>query len=216
VRYPPPPRRDNRPAPPLCSLPMEDLANLNPPAVLDAIERDTAAIAFSMGVEPRTGALLRVLAASKPGGAMLELGTGTGLSTAWLLEGMDSRATLLTVDSDPKFSAVAVRHLEHDRRVTFIVEDAAAFLERMKDSQFDLIFADTWSGKFDHLENALALLRPGGLYVIDDLLPQPNWPDGHALKVPRLIDALEHDPRLKVSKLSWSSGILIAARIGGG
>lgn len=58
---------------------------------------------------------------------------------------------------------------------------------------------------------ALALLRPGGMYVIDDLLPQPNWPDGHAPKVPKLIDALERDPRLKVCKLSWSSGIIVAA-----
>ncbi len=144
---------------------------------------------------------------------MLELGTGTGLSTAWILDGMDSRATLLTVDSDPKYSDIAVRHLEHDRRVTFIVEDAAAFLERMKGSQFDLIFADTWSGKFDHLADALAMLRPGGLYIIDDLLPQPNWPDGHAAKVPRLIEVLERDPRLKVCRMSWSSGILVASRL---
>jgi len=194
---------------------MDDTANLNPPAILDAIERDTAAIGFSMASDALTGSLLRVLAASKPGGAMLELGTGTGLSTAWLLDGMDSRATLVTLDSDPKFSAVAVKHLEHDRRVTFIVEDAGAFLERMKGSQFDLIFADTWSGKFDHLEEALTMLRPGGIYIIDDLLPQPNWPDGHAPKLPRLIDALERDPRLKVSKLSWSSGILVATRIAG-
>ena len=145
---------------------------------------------------------------------------------------MDAAATLLTVDSDPKYSAIAVRHLEHDRRVTFIVEDAAAFLTRMRGNQFDLIFADTWAGKFDYLEEALTMLRPGGLYIIDDMLPQPNWPDGHAPKVPRLIDVLERDPRLKVCKtaarraravalnavkgpraaicLSWSSGIIVA------
>jgi len=63
---------------------------------------------------------------------------------------------------------------------------------------------------------ALAMLRPGGFYIIDDLLPQPNWPDGHAPKAPRLIDTLERDPRLKVCKLSWSSGILVATRIAGG
>ena len=193
---------------------MDDAINLNPPAMLDAIERDTAAIGFSMAGESKTGALLRVLAASKPGGAMLELGTGTGLSTAWILDGMDASATLLTVDSEAKYAAIAVRHLEHDRRVTFIVEDAAAFLVRMRGSQFDLIFADTWTGKFDHLEDALAMLPPGGLYMIDDMLPQPNWPDGHAPKVPRLIDVLERDPRFRVCKLSWSSGMILATRIG--
>ena len=33
----------------------------------------------------------------------------------------------------------------------------------------------------------MALLRAGGLYVIDDMLPQESWPAGHAGKVPRLI-----------------------------
>ncbi len=42
---------------------MDDTANLHPPAMLDAIERDTAAVGFSMASEPRTGALLRVMAA---------------------------------------------------------------------------------------------------------------------------------------------------------
>jgi hypothetical protein len=35
------------------------------------------------------------------------------------------------------------------------------------------------------------LLRAGGFYVIDDLLPQSNWPDGHAPKVPALVDDIE-------------------------
>lgn len=74
----------------------------------------------------------------------------------------------------------------------------------MQSSQFDLIFADTWSRKFDHLGEALGMLRPSGLSIIDDLLPQPNWLDGHAPKVPRLIDAFERNLRLKVSKLCWS------------
>jgi hypothetical protein len=36
-----------------------------------------------------TGLFLRTLAASKPAGRFLELGTGTGVATAWLLDGMD-------------------------------------------------------------------------------------------------------------------------------
>jgi hypothetical protein len=48
-----------------------------------------------------------------------------------------------------------------------------------------------WPGKFSYLDKALALLHPGGLYVIDDLQPQPNWPEGHAPKVPALMSDLE-------------------------
>ena len=58
----------------------------------------------------------------------------------------------------------------------------------------------------------LKLLSSGGLYVIDDLLPQANWPDGHAPKVPALINKLEADQRLVLCTLSWPSGIIIATR----
>jgi len=191
---------------------MNDEIDLARPAALDAIEKETASIGFAMISESRTGALLRTLAASKPGGALLELGTGTGASTAWILDGMDSTATLLTVDGEAKFVEIARRHLAHDSRVTFRVGDGASFLRELSGRQFDLIFADTWPGKFDHLEDALALIRPGGLYVIDDLLPQPNWPDDHAPKVAALIDQLERDRRFALCKLCWSSGIIIATR----
>src|SRR5208283_2222700 len=65
---------------------MDDTLNLRPPAVLAAIERDAAAIGFNLSAEPRIGALLRTLVATKPGGAFLELGTGMGVSTAWILD----------------------------------------------------------------------------------------------------------------------------------
>ncbi len=191
---------------------MNDTVNLDRPAALDAIEHDTTAVGFTMISESRTGALLRTLAASKPGGALLELGTGTGASTAWILDGMDSAATLLTVDGEAKFVEIARRHLGHDPRVTFRVGDGASLLRELRGRQFALIFADTWPGKFNHLEEALALLRPGGLYVIDDLMPQPNWPNDHAPKVAALVAQLEHDRRLVLCKLCWSSGIIIAAR----
>lgn len=182
------------------------------PPVLERIARDAAAIGFRMAAEDRTGALLRALAASKPGGALLELGTGCGCSTAWLLDGMDAASSLVTVDSEEQLVAVARRNLGADPRVEFNVADGAEFLFTLRGRRFDLIFADTWPGKFDHLEDALALLGPGGLYVIDDLLPQPTWPADHAGKVPPLIARLEGDPRLTVCRLAWATGILIAAR----
>jgi predicted O-methyltransferase YrrM len=123
---------------------------------------------------------------------------------------MDSTATLLTVDSEPRYVEVAKRHMGNDPRVTFHVDSGDAFLRNLRGSSFDLIFADTWPGKFDHLPDAINLLRIGGLYLIDDLLPQANWPAGHAPRVPALVSELERDPRLVSSKLSWSSGLLVA------
>ena len=71
------------------------------PGALGGILGDTEALGFNMTSEPKVGALLAVLAASKPGGRLLELGTGTGHGTAWLLSGMDAGSTLDTVDTDP-------------------------------------------------------------------------------------------------------------------
>jgi predicted O-methyltransferase YrrM len=109
------------------------------PEVLEAIQKDTEELGFMMPSEPKTGALLAALAASKPGGRLLELGTGTGLGIAWLLTGMDADARLDTVDIEANVVAVARRHLAADSRVTFHVMDGAAFMSRSAHSQFDLI-----------------------------------------------------------------------------
>ena len=162
---------------------MDDTEIRRQPTSIPAIVADNAAMAFTMISEPKVGALLATLTASKPGGRVLELGTGTGHGTAWLLSGMDAASTLDTVDTDENVVAVARRHLGGDRRVTFHVTDGAAFLAS-RPAPFDLIYADAWPGKFTHLDQALALLQPGGIYVIDDLLPQPNWPEGTRRRCP--------------------------------
>jgi len=184
------------------------------PEVLEAIRKDTEELGFRMASEPKTGALLAALAASKPGGRILELGTGTGLGTAWLLTGMDADARLDTVDIDANVMAVARCHLAADSRVTFHVMDGADFIVRSTQTQFDLIYADAWPGKFSHLDQALSLLRTGGIYFIDDLLPQPNWPEGHAPKVGALIATLERRPEFTTVKLSWASGLMLVVRTG--
>lgn len=191
---------------------MDDLNVTEPPSVLQGLRRDTERVGFTMASEPKTGSLLRTLAASKPGGRFLELGTGTGVGTAWLLAGMDSASHLDSVDTDSVMQEVARRHLGHDPRVTFHLADGAAFLEQSRGVQFDFIYADALPGKFSHLDLALSLLRVGGIYLVDDLLPQSNWPEGHAPKVPLLIDQLEHRRGYVATKLAWASGLMILVR----
>jgi predicted O-methyltransferase YrrM len=190
---------------------MDDQNSLKPPEVLQRIKVDTAALGFQMASEPLTGALLRTLAATKPAGRFLELGTGTGVSTAWLLDGMDEASHLISVENDADCIAVAKQYLGNDHRVSFHTEDAAVLLATLPKQQFDFIFADTWAGKYTHLEDTLQLLKPGGLYVIDDMLPQSSGPEGHAAKVLKLIAALENNAALVLTKMKWSSGIIIAA-----
>ena len=191
---------------------MNDLDIAHIPAMLDAIGRDTERIGFTLASEPKTGSLLRALAASKPGGTFLELGTGTGVGTAWLLAGMDTGSRLVSVDTDANAQGVARRHLGRDSRVTFHLGDGAAFLEQAALQTFDLVYADAWPGKFTHLDRALALLKMGGIYLVDDLLPQPSWPDGHAPKVPVLIADLERRRGFIATQLAWASGLMILVR----
>jgi predicted O-methyltransferase YrrM len=182
------------------------------PTALEAILRETVDLGFSMASESQTGSLLRTLAASKPAGRFLELGTGTGVATAWLLAGMDKASRLATVDNDPTVVAIARRYLGSDRRVTFHLDDAAAFIERQTPDSFDFVFADAWPGKFGHLEQALALVRVGGFYFVDDLLPQPNWPSGHEPTVSALIERLATHDQFVVTKLAWASGLMVLVR----
>ena len=142
---------------------MDDTEIRRQPASIPAIVADNAAMAFTMISEPKVGALLATLAASKPAGRVLELGTGTGHGAAWLLSGMDAESTLDTVDTDENVVAVARRHL-------------------------------------------------GGIYVIDDLLPQPNWPEGHAPKVPVLVDDIERRTGFTTVRLAWASGLMLVVR----
>ncbi len=195
------------------NLHMNDFSNLNEPQSLAGIWADTRAAGFMMASEPLTCSLLRTLAASKPAARMLELGSGTGLSTAWLLDGMDAASQLITVDFDPSLLDILNRHLGADTRLKAVCSDGEDFVRSLKGQRFDLIFADTWAGKYQLLNEVLAMLNPAGLYVIDDMLPQPNWPVGHAQKVASLIAILEKRPDFHVTKLSWASGVVIAAKL---
>jgi hypothetical protein len=52
----------------------------------------------------------------------------------------------------------------------------------------------------------------GGIYFIDDLLPQANWPEGHAARVPPLIADLEGRRDFVSVKLAWASGLMMLVR----
>jgi predicted O-methyltransferase YrrM len=191
---------------------MNDTPIKNIPVLWEAIRLRSQAIGFGMPSDLQTGSLLATLAASKPEGRFLELGTGTGLSTTWILSGMDVGSHLDSLDAEEKWVQVARDFLGNDSRVKFIVQDGVEFLTQALPAQYDFIFADTWPGKFTHLDLALGLLKPGGLYVIDDLFPQPNWPEGHAPKVPRLIEDLESRSDFHCTKLGWSTGLMVVTK----
>jgi predicted O-methyltransferase YrrM len=184
---------------------------VNIPEQYEHIAVKTKELKFNMASDLDTGSLLRTLVASKPGARILELGTGTGLATAWMLDGMDNTSILITLDNDLELIKVGKETLGRPG-IEFVLVDAYDWIREYSGPRFDFIFADAMPGKYDLLEETLALLNPGGLYVIDDMLHQPNWPEGHSKRVDELIGRLESRTDLVLTRLRWSSGIIIATK----
>ncbi len=190
-----------------------DDKTINLPQYYESIQSASADIDFSMPSDLQTGCLLRTLVASKPRGKFLELGTGTGLSLAWIIEGMDKFSNVISIDNSDAYQTIAKKHFDDDLRVSIICEDGSKWIKANQDKKFDLIFADAWPGKYEALDETLNLLVVGGLYVIDDMLPQSNWPAGHEENVNSLVSYLDTQDDFKLTKLNWSTGLIIATKI---
>ena len=191
---------------------MTETLNQNFPLKYADILTATQENGFSMPSDVMTCTLLRTLAASKPSGKFLELGTGTGLSTAWILDGMDENSTIISFDNDEILLTIAQTHLGHDSRLTLVNSDGEAWVKNNVGQKFDYIFADTWHGKYLLLDEVLEMLNKGGLYIVDDMLPQSNWPDGHQEKAINFVKCLEAKADLLVTKQHWATGIIIAVK----
>ena len=193
---------------------MDTVEGLRVPAALPAIVDATRALRFLFASNLEFGPLLRMLAASKPGGTLLELGTGTGVGTSWLLDGMDAAARLVSVERNPDVQAVAKKYLGEDPRVTFMLGDGADYLSSCPAASVDLLFADGGPGKGSGLDLGLRALRAGGLYIGDDLRQHLLQDNGRAVRMRAFEAALQGRPDFAVVKLDWSSGVILAARRG--
>ncbi|ASV32460.1 O-methyltransferase [Maribacter cobaltidurans] len=182
------------------------------PKVYKAIQDKSDEIGFTMPSDVYAGTMLKTLVSSKPEARVLELGTGIGLSLSWMIDGMDKESKLISVDNDPELIEIANSFFSDDDRVTLVCEDGADWILNYEGAKFDLIFADAWPGKYSQLEETLALLKVGGFYVIDDMSAQPNWPEGHENNVEALLDLLEDRGDLNLTKMNWSTGIVLAVK----
>jgi predicted O-methyltransferase YrrM len=185
------------------------------PEELPAISRRAQAIAdkgkFRLSSEPRTGALLRTLAASKPGGRLLEVGGGLGVGSGWLLAGMDEQARLTILENHEKVAGICRSVVARDDRAEVITVDATQWLETYSGPPFDLVFVDTTTTKFHRRDLLYRHMAKGGLMIADDLLPQETWTVDHAPRVERLRKEIMTEPDVVPVLLDWASGILIAA-----
>ncbi len=185
---------------------------IDKPKLHEEIMLKSAEIGFTMPSDLYIGTMLKTLVASKPSANVLELGTGIGLSLSWMIDGMDQDSSLTTVDNDPKLIAIAKRYFGDDQRVQIVCADGTDWIRAYEGDSFDLIFADAWPGKYSEITETLEMIAVGGFYIIDDMTPQPNWPEGHQEHVDSLVVYLEERDDFTLTKLNWSTGVLIAVR----
>ena len=190
---------------------MNDEIN-NFPESYNKILEETIELGFNQLSDGKIGSILSTLCASKLNGTFLELGTGTGLCTSWMLQGMCKFSKLISVDNEKTLVDVAQKYLGNDPRVEFVISNGEALIEKINPLSVDLIFADTWPGKYNHLDETLNLLKVGGIYVIDDMLPQENWPVGHEDKAKDLVDDLTSRNNFTCTKMRWSTGLMVCIK----
>ena len=180
---------------------------------LVAVAADRAASArFGQSCDPGVGGLLAVLAAHLPAGSrVLELGTGAGVGTAWIVSGLLPRTdvTVTTVERDARTALLAAQ-ADWPGFVDLRLADALDVLS--EGGAFDLIFADAQGGKWDGLDRTVAALGPGGLLLVDDMTPLPGWPAEQHARQAGVRQALLTTPRLTAVELSHGSGVILGTR----
>ena len=140
--------------------------------VLDDIERDGAARGLPL-VDAEVGALLAVLVAATGASRVLEIGTAVGYSGIWLARGLPAGGMLLTMERSRERAAEANANFVRAGvagRTSVIVGDAQLKLAKVA-GPFDLIFQDGDKRLYlPMLDRLVALLRPGGLLITDNVL----------------------------------------------
>lgn len=134
--------------------------------------------AEEVGVVPigsGVGAALRFLASVLDARAVVEIGTGTGVSGMWLLRGMRSDGVLTTVDVEAEHQRLARQTFNEGgvptQRARTIPGSALEVLPRLTDGHYDLVFCDGDKREYSaYLKEALRLLRPGGVVCFDNAL----------------------------------------------
>jgi predicted O-methyltransferase YrrM len=123
-------------------------------------------------VSPAAGSVLRLLAAAGSAKAVVEIGTGTGVSGVWLLRGMRADGVLTTIDVDNEHQRIARRIFVEagftPSRTRIITGRALDVLPRLADGVYDLVFVDADATEFGACTDAaLRLLRTGGVLIVN-------------------------------------------------
>lgn len=173
-------------------------------------------------VTPAVGALLSLLTRLSGGKAVVEVGTGAGVSGLWLLSGMREDGVLTTIDIEPEHQRIAKQAFSDGgigpSRTRLITGRAQDVLTRLADESYDLVFVDGYpADQPDFVVQAIRLLRPGGVIVVHRAAlggraGDPSANDAEVTAVREAARLIAEDERFTPVLVPLGDGILAAVR----
>jgi predicted O-methyltransferase YrrM len=188
--------------------------------------RDARARAEEMGIECVTasvGAHLAFLVSSLQAKAIVEVGTGAGVSGLHLLSGSPT-AVLATIDNEQENQAAAKLAFADagiaTNRTRVIVGKAVDVMSNMADAAYDLVFLDADRDSLeDLLREASRMLRPGGVVAIAhalwrDRVPDPAMRDDATNTYRDVLRFFDNNNDFITSLIASGDGLLLASKQG--
>lgn len=183
----------------------------------DLIAQTARGLATEVGLAPVSavaGAMLRMLAGACAARAVVEIGTGTGVSGLWLLRGMRPDGVLTTIDLEAEHQRMARRLFVEAgfpaSRARIITGRALEVLPRLSDGGYDLVFVDAEPTEYTAFVQAAArLLRSGGLLVLHGVLTSGR----DVFTVREVANAVRDDETWLPALLPVGEGLLAAVKI---
>lgn len=186
--------------------------NYNTPPQIESIETFSRENSFNMNSEPIIGHILSHYSRNILNGNILEIGTGCGYGSSWILSSLKENTQFTSIDTFSDGINFCIKLFSEYKNAHFEEIDGNEFLINTS-NEYDLIFADAWPGKFENLNISIEKLKSGGMLILDDLLPQDNWPPNHQSNVDTLIDTLQNDTRINTLFLKYGTGYAICRKI---
>ena len=132
----------------------------------------------SMQIAPEQGQFMTLLARLLGARQALEIGVFTGYSALCVASALPADGRLIACDISPEYTRIAREYWARagvadriDLRLAPASETLATLLAEGAAGSFDLAFIDAdKTGYAGYYEQCLALLRPGGLIVVDNVL----------------------------------------------
>ena len=122
---------------------------------------------------------------------ILEVGTATGFSSVFMLEFLNKKAKITTIEKMEERAVKAEKNFnkfDKNKQITLIKGDATDILSELvsKDKTYDFIFMDAAKGQYiNFLENIKKLLVSGGILITDNMLQEGRLLDSRYTVVRR-------------------------------